>query len=85
MPTYDYVCNTCGETFACDRRMADPPLTTRPGCLAGSCQITKVVSRFYSMVATPAARAPATELPPPAPAAEAGEAHVCSKYCPLHK
>lgn len=34
MPTYDYICRTCGHTFSAFQRMSDPALTSCPadGC-----------------------------------------------------
>jgi putative FmdB family regulatory protein len=32
MPTYEYVCKSCGHTFEIVRSMSDPPLTECPRC-----------------------------------------------------
>ena len=89
MPTYEYRCDACGDQFTCEARMSDPPLARKPGCQAESCRPTKLMSRFYGMIAATGRSPRPPEMPAqPTPAAAAEpepEPHVCSKYCSLHK
>lgn len=44
MPTYDYICNTCGERFEHFQSMASQPLTQKPNCVEDLCNVKRVVS-----------------------------------------
>ena len=44
MPTYDYLCNTCGEKFEHFQSMSSPPLKQRPKCEKDDCNIRRIVS-----------------------------------------
>ncbi|MBL7013377.1 MAG: zinc ribbon domain-containing protein [Candidatus Marinimicrobia bacterium] len=44
MPTYEYLCNTCGERFDAFQSMSDDALQTKPNCDVSECNITRIVS-----------------------------------------
>ena len=44
MPTYEYICNECGERFENFQTMASRPLTKRPNCDEKDCNVTRVIS-----------------------------------------
>ena len=44
MPTYDYICNECGERFDNFQTMSSRPLTKRPNCEEENCNVTRVIS-----------------------------------------
>ena len=44
MPTYDYICNECGERFENFQTMSSKPLTKRPDCEENNCDVTRVIS-----------------------------------------
>ena len=44
MPTYDYICNECGERFENFQTMSSRPLTKRPNCEEKNCNVTRVIS-----------------------------------------
>ena len=44
MPTYEYICNECGERFDNFQTMSSKPLTKRPNCEEKNCNVTRVIS-----------------------------------------
>ena len=44
MPTYEYICNECGERFENFQTMSSRPLTKRPNCEKKDCNVTRVIS-----------------------------------------
>ena len=44
MPTYDYICNECGERFENFQTMSSRPLAKRPNCKEKNCNVTRVIS-----------------------------------------
>ena len=44
MPTYEYICNECGERFDNFQTMSSRPLTKRPNCEQKNCNVTRVIS-----------------------------------------
>ena len=44
MPTYDYICNECGERFENFQTMSSRPLAKRPNCAEKNCNVTRVIS-----------------------------------------
>ena len=44
MPTYEYICNECGERFDNFQTMSSRPLTKRPNCEEKNCNVTRVIS-----------------------------------------
>ena len=44
MPTYEYICNECGERFENFQTMSSRPLTKRPDCEEKNCNVTRVIS-----------------------------------------
>ena len=44
MPTYDYICNECGERFENFQTMSSSPLAKRPNCEEKNCNVTRVIS-----------------------------------------
>jgi len=44
MPTYDYICNECGERFENFQTMSSRPLAKRPNCEEKNCNVTRVIS-----------------------------------------
>ena len=44
MPTYEYICNECGERFENFQTMSSKPLVKRPGCKEDNCNVTRVIS-----------------------------------------
>ena len=44
MPTYDYICNECGEMFEHFQAMSSKPLTQRPSCEQANCNVTRLIS-----------------------------------------
>jgi putative FmdB family regulatory protein len=44
MPTYDYICNECGERFENFQTMSSRPLTKRPDCEEKHCNVNRVIS-----------------------------------------
>ncbi len=85
MPTYEYQCSNCSETFTVQARMQDPAPQRGPQCSRGTCSLQKKLSRVYGHVAgsTAAPQENASQVPSPPP--ELSPTHVCSKYCDLHK
>ena len=44
MPTYDYVCEECGDRFEYFQTMSSPVLTQKPGCKKENCLVKRMVS-----------------------------------------
>ena len=44
MPTYEYICNKCGERFENFQTMSSRSLTKRPDCEEKNCNVTRVIS-----------------------------------------
>ena len=44
MPTYEYICNECGERFENFQTMSSRPLMKRPNCKQKNCNVTRVIS-----------------------------------------
>jgi putative FmdB family regulatory protein len=44
MPTYEYICNECGERFENFQTMSSRPLAKRPNCEKKNCNVTRVIS-----------------------------------------
>ena len=44
MPTYEYICNECGERFENFQTMSSRPLTKRPDCEEKNCNVTRIIS-----------------------------------------
>lgn len=44
MPTYEYICNTCGEKFDHFQSMTSSILKTRPDCKENECSVKRIVS-----------------------------------------
>ena len=44
MPTYDYICNECGERFEHFQPMSSAPLTTYPHCKDEDCSVKRLIS-----------------------------------------
>lgn len=44
MPTYDYICNECGERFEHFQPMSSAPLTTHPHCKDEDCSVKRLIS-----------------------------------------
>ena len=44
MPTYEYICNECGERFENFQTMSSRPLVKRPNCKEDNCNVTRVIS-----------------------------------------
>ena len=44
MPTYEYICNECGERFDNFQTMSSRPLAKRPNCEEKNCNVTRVIS-----------------------------------------
>ena len=44
MPTYDYLCEECGDRFEHFQTMTSPVLTQKPGCEKENCRVKRMVS-----------------------------------------
>ena len=44
MPTYDYICNECGERFEHFQPMSSQPLTEYPHCKEEDCTVQRLIS-----------------------------------------
>ena len=44
MPTYEYICNTCGEKFDHFQSMTSSILKARPDCEKSDCSVKRIVS-----------------------------------------
>jgi len=44
MPTYDYICNECGERFENYQTMSSRPLAKRPNREEKNCNVTRIIS-----------------------------------------
>ena len=44
MPTYDYICNECGEKFEHFQPMSSAPLTTYAHCKDEDCSVKRLIS-----------------------------------------
>ena len=44
MPTYEYICDECGDRFENFQTMSSRPLTKRPDCEEKNCNVTRVIS-----------------------------------------
>ena len=44
MPTYDYVCEECGDRFEYFQTMTSPVLTQKPDCEKENCYVKRMVS-----------------------------------------
>ena len=44
MPTYDYICNECGERFEHFQPMSSAPLTTYPHCKDEDSSVKRLIS-----------------------------------------
>jgi len=49
MPTYEYQCSKCGETFEAFQRVSDPPLTDCPKCGAKG-TVSRLVSAGAGLI-----------------------------------
>ena len=43
MPTYEYICNECGDRFDHFQSMSSPP-SQRPDCEKNACNVERVIS-----------------------------------------
>lgn len=86
MPTYDYRCTACGQSFGIRQTMAEDALTVHPKCQDPKCHLEKQVSRFYGSVSSVSRSHTGDQGPMATPLpAPADPVHVCSKYCDFHK
>ena len=44
MPTYEYICESCGEKFDCFQSMSSPALKTHPECKQKNSIVKRIVS-----------------------------------------
>ena len=44
MPTYEYICNECGDRFDHFQSMSSPALSQRPDCETKGCNVSRVIS-----------------------------------------
>ena len=44
MPTYEYICNTCGDKFDHFQSMTSSILKARPDCEKNDCSVKRIVS-----------------------------------------
>ena len=44
MPTYEYICKTCGDRFDHFQSMSSPPIEKRPSCGDDACSVERVIS-----------------------------------------
>ena len=44
MPTYEYICNECGDRFDHFQSMSSPALSQRPDCDKKRCNVSRVIS-----------------------------------------
>ena len=44
MPTYEYICDECGDRFENFQTMSSRSLTKRPDCEEKNCNVTRVIS-----------------------------------------
>ena len=44
MPTYDYLCNVCGDRFENFQSMSSPTLTAHPDCKSEGNDVVRIVS-----------------------------------------
>ena len=44
MPTYDYICNECGEKFEHFQPMSSAPLISYPHCKDEDCSVKRLIS-----------------------------------------
>ena len=44
MPTYEYICNECGDRFDHFQSMSSPALSQRPDCDKRGCNVSRVIS-----------------------------------------
>ncbi len=44
MPTYEYICNECGDRFDHFQSMSSPALSQRPDCDKKDCNVSRVIS-----------------------------------------
>jgi putative FmdB family regulatory protein len=44
MPTYDYICNECGEKFEYFQTMSSAPLTEYSHCKDENCSVKRLIS-----------------------------------------
>ena len=44
MPTYEYICNECGDRFDHFQSMSSPALSQRPDCDKKGCNVSRVIS-----------------------------------------
>ena len=44
MPTYEYICNECGDRFDHFQSMSSPALSQRPDCETEECNVSRVIS-----------------------------------------
>tara|TARA_B100001175_G_scaffold195935_1_gene166319 strand:- start:51 stop:341 length:291 start_codon:yes stop_codon:yes gene_type:complete len=44
MPTYEYICNTCGDKFDYFQSMTSSILKARPDCEKNDCSVKRIVS-----------------------------------------
>lgn len=90
MPTYQYHCQRCQQSFEVQARMSDAAPERGPNCPSneGGCPLQKTPSRVYGYVAGAKAPSAPQERPGAATAASSAAsesaAHICSKYCDLH-
>jgi len=44
MPTYEYICEGCGEKFDCFQSMTSPVIETHPNCIKQGHPVRRIVS-----------------------------------------
>ena len=44
MPTYEYICNDCGDRFEHFQSMSSPPLSQHPDCEKEGTNVSRVIS-----------------------------------------
>jgi putative FmdB family regulatory protein len=84
MPTYEYKCESCGDSFTHSAAMADPSLQARPGCATGGCRLEKLISRCSAVIAGRNIVSALKEKAAAATPKDSGvsaSAHACSYHC----
>ena len=50
MPTYDYICNECGEKFEYFQPMSTAALTEYPHCKDENCSVKRLISGVSGLI-----------------------------------
>ena len=95
MPTYDYICQTCGKTFEIQHKMSEPSPEVGPSCPQNNCKLQKQLSAPAAFVKSPNPFVSKSGKPLPVEkhlgpessntSQSVEKTHICGGGCAMHK